>query len=379
MAFDIQRELRAYTFDHYLAYVQAQGGNQDVATLAHLLDSAPTGYKEGSVERSYRLGMEAAYTLDYELPQAAEEDQIPMIQEALQKLKEAIELDDGNREAERVYLAVTEPSIDVFLEWLDHTYETLKYYTDEALNSAIAQSSEALNDDTILWMVAPYLRHLEAIVRSAWLNNQCMLAYRVTLDYLHACSQYFGRLCDPADLRRIMYLAGAKLQDERMIAAAHMLCALLATHSPFNTRDYADKKPLVILKDLSNFTNEEAIRITREAQASGSHAFMVDELYFCLAALYMQHKSGQFISALNFLDRILDFDGQAASDKNLMAQRKSLILDPQALPAHAATRTTREFVSDGVFKRAIADATPLLFEGGYELQLLSWLEDELED
>lgn len=267
-------------------------------------------------DRSFHLTAQAAELADYRIPFLTDEAEVELQEDAAESaLREAVELDPSNWDAQRMLAALTMESNDEYVRYLlDNRADV-----ERDLAQRTAEATDPYSREYVADMGRrPYLRWLAAIAAHALITGQ----YRISLEAAEASLSFAPH--DPGDVRHTAMLALAKLEvpreDLRVFRHSHELA-------------YAGRQRL--------------------GRRGGSAALRTLDPWSLIAEMSAAYRS-------------YDFD---AAEKLLKTLVKSFPHGAQALfyqaefPEGVFARVNIEPGSEDELVLAISEATPLLQEG----------------
>lgn len=264
-------------------------------------------------DRSFHLVTLATELLDYRIPFIpSDEEADKLADEAESRLREAVLLDEGNWDAERMLAAVTLPSNDDYVSYLiEHEAEVKASFDEIAASAGDPYSREYVH--LIAWR--PYVRWLASLASSSFIAGK----YRISIDAAERCLDFAPH--DPADIRRTALLAMAKLE-----------C-----------------------------TEEELLRFQRRTAAAGGEpqrglnqvAQKAPDAWFLLAKIAIAYRSFSFSTASAALQELIERYPRAAEPLFYQAE----------FPEGVFSRVNVDPDSQDELILAISEATPLLQEG----------------
>ena len=159
-------------------------------------------------DRSFHLIAKATELIDYRIPFLTDESEMDaQAEQAGSYLEEAVELDQGNWDAQRMLAAIDSESNDAYVSYLlDHreaVHSDLAKLEADAEDAAADPYSREFARDL---GTRPYLRWLAALSSRALIAGQ----YRLALDAAKESLDYQPK--DPAGIRHTAMLALAKLE-----------------------------------------------------------------------------------------------------------------------------------------------------------------------
>ncbi|MDY2777373.1 MAG: hypothetical protein SOU51_03240 [Collinsella sp.] len=200
-------------------------------------------------DRSFHLTARVAELVDYQLPFITNEMEINRQEDlAEDQLREAIELDPGNRDAQRMLAALNAESNDAYVSFLIDNRS--------ALEDDLARLEAGANDPYSREFASdlgrrPYLRWLASLAAHALISGQ----YRIALEAAEASLAFAPH--DPGDVRHSAMLALAKLEATRDELHAFRRKHALAYLSPSPQRrrgpltGHRDLDPWSLLAEMS--------------------------------------------------------------------------------------------------------------------------------
>lgn len=264
--------------------------------------------------RAFNLVARATESIDYRVPfvlDPAEADRLEG--EAESQLREAVELDPGNWDAQRMLVALTAKTNADYVSYLRDNEQAVLADTERACADTSTPYAREYSGDLAR---RPYLRWLAALASRSFIAGQ----YRISLDAAERCLAFDAT--DPADVRYTAVLALAKLEADP--------------------------------EDIERFRERHAEAYPMETGRGGK------------APARVRPDAWTLIAKMNLAYRELDLDGATKHLRALM----------RAYPRAAQPLFYQAEFPDGVFSRisvapgsedelvlAISEATPLLQEG----------------
>lgn len=259
-------------------------------------------------DRSFHLVARAAEIADYTIPFMTDETELEQQEDAVEDLlREAVELDAGNWDAQRMLAACTAPSNEAYVSYLVDNRPAIEQDVERLAAAADDPYSREFAADLGR---RPYLRWLGSLAAQALISGQYRLSLRAALDCLSAAPH------DPGDVRRTALLALAKLE--------------------------ADEEEL-----------EEFQRTHELAFTTGTAVAADQDFWMLIARLSAAYRSYDMAAAERVLGRLVKSAPHAA---------QSLFVQVE-LPEGLFSRVNVVPGSDDELVLAISEATPLLQEG----------------
>lgn len=179
----------------------------DGAAIENIMEryrTQPSSLIATDADRSFHLVARATELLDYRAPFMTDETEIDAAQQSAENyLREAIDLDESNWDAQRMLAGLQAASNDEYLRFLLDRRNLVEQSIEEAARSADDIYEREYAKDLAH---RPYLRWLAATASRAVISGR----YRMALDVAEASLAYAPD--DPGDIRHTGMLALAKLE-----------------------------------------------------------------------------------------------------------------------------------------------------------------------
>ncbi|MBQ6395006.1 MAG: response regulator receiver protein, partial [Atopobiaceae bacterium] len=190
-------------------------GGQDPFRVARELMSFPRRYRsmrdslpQTDQDRAFHLVARATEVIDYRLPFATDDEVVPLADEAIALLDEALELDPANADARRMREVAGRPSFTGLCSFLEENRIRVLRACEDAQDSdteGLSGEDARLAADIAM---RPYLRWLAMQASRTLICGRYREAARIGEQLLSLVPH------DPSDVRFTLALAYAKLEDE---------------------------------------------------------------------------------------------------------------------------------------------------------------------